>query len=322
LFVLGYKDCRKAWEQVVSPSDVVVRVSSGRWDRVRALDQLGAELRTWAPGFLYLRQETYYPALARMMSSVPAFVELNGDEISESRSGPRYYLLYQVASRYLMLRHARGLVAVSGELAAVPGFARFGLPTTVIGNGIKLADFPPLSAPANETLRFGFLGSPLGARWHGVEKIVDLAWRRPDWEFELIGPDPAHLGRIPPNMHTYGVLPRERYQPILARCDVGIGGLSGYEKQSREGSALKAREYLAYGIPIVSAVVDTDFPGGAPFLLVLPNTPDNVSSSVDDIERFAKRWKGARVERSDVLVLDSGLKERRRLEFVASVLSS
>ncbi|HVW28549.1 MAG TPA: glycosyltransferase [Polyangiaceae bacterium] len=321
LFILGYKECRRAWEEVLNPSEFVVHLSSRRWERLRALERIADDLRRWAPEFLYMRQETYYPAIGHMMTSTPTFIELNGDEVSETRSGPLYYWLYQVASRYLVLRNARGLVAVSGELAAAPGFTRFGLPTTVIGNGIALSDFPELPAPTNGGLRFGFLGSPLGARWHGVEKIVHLAWRRPDWQFELIGPDPTQLGKIPSNVRTYGVLPRERYQPILAQCDIGVGVLSGYEKQSREASALKAREYLAYGIPIVSAVLDTDFLEGAPFLLVLPNTPDNVSSSIDEIERFAKQWKGKRVERSQVRHLDSSLKEQRRLEFIARVIA-
>jgi hypothetical protein len=46
-----------------------------------------------------------------------------------------------------------------------------------------------------------------------------------------------------------------------------------------------------------------------------------VSSSVDEIERFARRWKGKRVERSQVLHLDSALKERRRIEFVARMVA-
>lgn len=319
LFVLGYQDSREAWEAEVS--DVIVRVAGGRWHRVQVLEQLAREVRDFAPDFLYMRQETYYPAVARMMEATPTFVELNGDEVSEARGGPTYYWLYRLLSRELVLRKARGLVAVSGELAQARSFTRFELPTAVIANGIDLSSLKELPVPKNSGIRLGFLGSSLGARWHGVDKIIDLARRRPDWSLDVIGPDISSFGEIPSNVRMHGVLPRKQYEPILAECDVAFGGLSGYVKQANEGSPLKVREYMAYGIPTISGVIDTDFPKGAPFFLLLPNTPDNVSSSIAEIESFALRWKGKRIERSQVSHLDSSFKERQRMEFVARVLA-
>jgi hypothetical protein len=320
LFILAYKECEAAWRTELEARELVVHAANRKWDRFGALERIRADIRGWAPEFVYMRQETFYPALGRVMSSVPSFVELNGDEIAEARGASLPHFLYRVASRRLLLRNASGFVAVSKGLAVSPGFRRFRLPTAVIANGIDLSTRQGLPAPESTELRFGFIGSPFGARWHGVDKIVELARTRPDWAFEIIGPEAASLERLPPNAHAHGPLGRAEYEPILARCDAAFGVLSGYEKEAEEASPLKIREYLAYGIPTINGLADTDFPDGAPFLLELPNTPDNVARSIDRIERFANEWKGKRVPRSAVEHLDSALKDRRRLEFIGRVL--
>jgi hypothetical protein len=319
--VFAYHDCTASWLSELLPSELTVRICQGRAERLRVTRELCEDIHAWKPDFLYLRQETYYPALGRAMGTVPSVIELNGDDVEEARSGPLYYFLYRIVSRRLLMRRARGFVSVSRHLALLPAFRRFQLPTTVIANGIDLSTVPELPPPDSAGLRFGFLGSPFGRLGHGVEKIVDLARRRPDWSFELIGPNPTGFGDLPRNVRAHGMLDQARYEPIMATCDVAIGPLSGYEKQTVESSALKVRQYFGYGIPTLSGVADTDFPDGAPFLLVLPNTPNNVASSIGRIEEFARKWKGKRIARSAVQHLDAAHKERLRLEFVEGVIS-
>jgi len=86
-----------------------------------------------------------------------------------------------------------------------------------------------------------------------------------------------------------------------------------------EASTLKLREYLAVGLPSIIGYTDTDFPNGAPFLLQLPNRPDNVSSSLSAIDEFISSQAGRRVARASIAHLDSLNKERRRLRFLSSV---
>jgi glycosyltransferase involved in cell wall biosynthesis len=325
LFINARRDCRDAWLKEVEANELFISIGASRSARWRSLNYVCNEIDRFAPDFVYLRQELFAPRLAKMMQRWPSFVELNGDDVAEARRGPvrqSYYWMYRAVSRGAFFRRATGLVAVSRELAGLAPFAQHHLPTAVIANGIDLSRFEPLPAPESKGLRFGFIGAALGARWHGAPKIVDIARLRPDWSFDIIGLSAADFdGPLPPNITAHGVLDRPQYERVLARCDVGLGTLSAYEKQAWEASPLKVRQYLAFGIPTITGVTDTDYPHGADFLLVLPNTPDNLVSGIDEIETFAKRWKGKRVPREHVTDIDVQIKEARRIDFVKGVLA-
>jgi hypothetical protein len=89
-----------------------------------------------------------------------------------------------------------------------------------------------------------------------------------------------------------------------------------------EACPLKTREYLSYGLPCIIGYKDADFPDGAPFILQLPNTPDNVQNYLSEIENFAKSWKGRHVSREKILHLDYKYKENQRINFFRQVLDS
>jgi glycosyltransferase involved in cell wall biosynthesis len=208
-------------------------------------------------------------------------------------------------------------MVVTHELARHPSIAGYGRPVSVFPNTIDLADYPELSAPDNPSPRLVFLGSPRLA-WSGVDKIARLAAQFPSWQFDAIGPGPDECPDAPANLVAHGPLSRAEYLPIMARADVAIGPLALHRKALSEASALKVAEYLAYGIPVILGCPESAFPDGAPFLLQLPNTEDNVDSSSDDVEAFVTAWKGRRVERAALGSLDARVVERRRLELVVA----
>jgi hypothetical protein len=85
-----------------------------------------------------------------------------------------------------------------------------------------------------------------------------------------------------------------------------------------EASPLKTREYLLHGLPVLTAYHDTDFLGEEPwFLLRLPNSEDNVGTSLPAIRAWAASIRGRRVPRDAVVArLSSEGKERARLAFL------
>ena len=85
------------------------------------------------------------------------------------------------------------------------------------------------------------------------------------------------------NVTAHGELTRERYRPVMQRADVAIGPLALHRKNLHEASALKVAEYLAHGIPVILGCPEAAFPDGAPFLLQLSNSEDNVERSIDAI---------------------------------------
>jgi glycosyltransferase involved in cell wall biosynthesis len=300
----------------------VVKVRSSRAGIVGRLIQrelLSIDLARWKPDLIYLRQSTVSPTVVGLAATVPMVVELNTLDLAELRvrSRPRYF--FAKATRGLLLRRARGLVVVAGEIARHPSVSGFGRPTIVVPNSLDLACYPSLDPTGNSVPRIVFVGAP-NLSFHGLDKIERLARHFPAWTFDIIGPGNDELNLEHPNLRAHGLLDPADYLPILARADIAIGPLAMYRKEMAEASPLKVAEYLAYGIPVVIGYADTRFPSGAPFLLQIPNTEDNIERSLERINEFVLAWMGRRVDRQAIASIDSRLIERRRLDFMLQYL--
>ena len=87
----------------------------------------------------------------------------------------------------------------------------------------------------------------------------------------------------------HGRLPREAALRLLDRADVGLGTLALHRKGMAEASALKMREYLAVGLPVIYGNEDRDVDPLEPWVLRLPNTESNVDDGLDEIDRFTDK---------------------------------
>lgn len=294
---------------------------AGILGRLVQRELLSLDLARWKPDLIYLRQGTVSPSVLALVAAVPTVVELNTLNLEELRLGSRLRYYYAVATRNLALRPARGLVAVTDEIARHPSVRRLGRPTAVVPNAIDLATHPALPPTDNTAPHLAFLGAPRLA-WHGLDKIGRMACHFPSWTFHVIGPAPDELADHAPNVHVYGPLDPGEYLSILARSDAAIGSLALHRKNMKEASPLKVAEYLARGLPTVIGYIDTRFPSGAPFLLQIPNTEDNVESSLDNINQFVLDWMGRRIDPGAISSIDTLAIERRRLAFMLECLAS
>lgn len=299
---------------------ILTRAYCGLTDRLSQLKQLVKDVIKWNPDLVYHRYELYYPELYSLACQIPMVLEINTDDVGEYRLSSRLRNLYNRLTRVWLLKQAGGIVFVTTELSQKPYFARYYQEGAVIGNSIDLSRFPLLPPVTNPRPRLVFIGSS-GQPWHGVDKIIWLANRFPSWQFDLIGISPADLTVIPPNnLMAHGFLDRTRYEALIAKADVAIGSLSLHRNGMEEGSPLKVREYLAFGIPIIIAYKDVDFPGENPYILKLPNTPDNIITHTEIIEKFVNHVKGTRVPRDMINHLDIQYKELRRLMFMRTII--
>jgi hypothetical protein len=282
--------------------------------------RLARQIRAWCPDAIYFRYAYHSPGLVRLFGEIPTVAEINSDDRAEypltlSRAKVAYHRL----TRNRILRAVAGFITVTGELAG--RLADFGKPSEVIANGITLADFPDLPPPDLERPpRLVFMGSA-GSPWHGLDRVADLARLVPGVPIDIIGesvPDALQ----PAEMHFYGPLPRERYEPLLRAATVAIGTLALYIKSMDEACPLKVREYLVGGLPVIAAYRDTDIPDGADYFLRLPNTAGSLEPHRERIVRFIAAWRGRRVPRQSVLQLDSAGKEARRLAFLERVVAT
>ena len=158
----------------------------------------------------------------------------------------------------------------------------------------------------------------MGQKWHGVDKIVEMAKNLTKYDFIIIGQDGCNTD----NLKYMGRMSSDRVIDEIVKCDVGIGTLSIYiYKKMREASPLKTREYLSCGLPIIYAYEDTD---------------------LQDIEKFALRMDEDNIDLSKIKVfvdsvfnnnninilarkfaeenLDIRIKEQKRLEFFKEIM--
>jgi glycosyltransferase involved in cell wall biosynthesis len=295
---------------------VVVRRYDGPASRIRTMARLVERVRAFHPDLVYLRWDLFYPPMLRFPRRVPLVVELNTDDEAESALGSRLRSTYNRLTRGLLLGRARGFVFVTSELSAKPSFAGFKAVHRVVTNGIELAAYPSLPAVEGPAPRLAFVGTA-DQPWHGVDKLVELAARRPDWRFDIVGlgADTALLapGPRPPNVTWHGALERARVVEVLATADIGVGTLALHRKAMTEACPLKVREYLAVGLPILYGYADPDADALGRYALRIENTETNVIDALDAIDDFVTRSRGVRVPRPAVAHIDVAVKEGQRL---------
>ncbi|NMQ29812.1 glycosyltransferase [Candidatus Accumulibacter phosphatis] len=222
---------------------------------------------------------------------------------------------YTRYSRQLILTRADGFVCISEELAR--RYRDNHVPIVTIGNGFDLREVEPREPAANARPKAIFVGSD-GQVWHGVDKLVDLADRLPNFEFHVVG---IRMTEARPNVIAHGVLDWAQLHTLYSQMDVGIGTLALHRNGMSEASPLKTREYLAHGLPVIGAYSDTDL-NGCSFYLRLENSEGGVAASVASIEAFVAKWRGVPLDRHRVEALIGAVgKEKRRLEFFRVIVN-
>ena len=265
------------------------------------------------PDVLYFRDNfpIYIPN-----TNFPLVIEVQSLVKNELRARGNLRFLAFRLFRNLYYRNITAAVFVSRELQQIN---EINLKTShqfhISGNGIDIDRVTELPV-TQDSIELLFIGHP-NQPWHGIEDIFDLASIMPKFKFHIIG---YESGQTSENVFSYKELERSEYLQIAERCTLGISTLKLNIKGMAEASPLKSREYLAMGLPIISRYEDTDFSTGKDFILQLPNDSRKLTEFAGEIETFAYSWRGRRVKRSDLSVIDVKTKERARLDFFYSLL--
>jgi glycosyltransferase involved in cell wall biosynthesis len=98
---------------------------------------------------------------------------------------------------------------------------------------------------------FGFFG--LIRDWIDLDLLAEVARRKPDWHFVLIGDSKVDLTpyKASPNMHFLGPKP---YEVLPAYCKCFDAGLIPFKINDLTIAVnpIKLREYLSAGLPVIS----------------------------------------------------------------------
>ncbi|WP_181391958.1 glycosyltransferase family 4 protein [Deinococcus irradiatisoli] len=269
---------------------------------------------------IYFRYGTYHPIFEVIFHRLPTIIEFNSNHKLEHHNNlSRLKTLFHSLTRERLNRLAKGFVFVTDELKA--DFSCKGRPSIVLGNSIDLKRFKILKPVYNASTKAVFIGTP-GCEWHGVEVLPRLAEVLKDWEIHIIGYPRDYFDNKPENVIIHGYLDIKDYQTILEQCDVAIASLALYKNNMTEGSTLKLREYLAFGLPCIAGHRDVDFPEQVDYILTVPNTSDGILKDIQAVRRFADAWKGKRVARDSIKHLDTEYKENQRLDFFKYIIGT
>lgn len=298
------------------------RLRSAR-ERMIALNEIYRSIQAAAPDLVYMRQGLVYPGMGSFVKSLKTVLEVNTDDLEEMRvlSYTRY--LWHLFTRGRVLNQAAGAVFVTDELRNRRHFRVLKMKSCVVANGFDLnsvSDGGMVSQ--SKQISIVFLGSS-GMPWHGVDKLRTLALAEPKLQFDIVGFQASEFSSpFPGNVQFHGALSRVDYEPLLRKATVGIGTLALHRKQMDEACALKTREYLAYGLPVILGYRDTDFPKSYDFICQLENTEDNVATNLIKISTFIKMWIGKKIPRDRIMHLDSSTKESARIGFFKEIVKN
>lgn len=179
--------------------------------------------------------------------------------------------LIEIITGRIGLKNAIGGVCVTHEIASyqksiVP------IPMFIYPNGIDLNQIDILEDKrSSDQINIAFICTYF-ASWQGLDLLLESIKKNTNLlkiynvKFHLIGEIFEketlfiHNNHLAEFVITYGALPTSVYEEILKKCDVGLDSLALEREQLREGSALKVREYLSYGLPVYSNHPDTALP--------------------------------------------------------------
>ena len=143
-------------------------------------------------------------------------------------------------------------------------------PVYKVPNGFSNLNFPILAEipPIPDDMRFGaektliYWGN-LTEHWINWELLESVAARHPEWTFNLIGKlhEDKPLPLVLPNVHFLGLKMVSELQPYGIHADIGFIHFKDNDL-IRAVSPIKAYEYMAVGLPIVSTPMPelNDFP--------------------------------------------------------------
>lgn len=176
-----------------------------------------------------------------------------------------------------------------------------GRPAMNILNGVDVARFS-LHQPRTDEADIHMLALASMSRWQGYDRLIRAmaAYQGPEKAIlHMAGEDgdgslaqwralAEELG-IADQVVFEGPMYGNQLDELVARCDIGIGGLGLYRKNQFVSMPLKLREYMACGLPFVYAVDDPLMPDEPRFCLRIPN--DDTLPDMALLISFAKQAK-------------------------------
>lgn len=177
-----------------------------------------------------------------------------------------------------------------------------GKKTFKIGNGILIDENIPIVSNVWPDEELKLIGVAQMANWHGYDRLIRalalLKMRQPKFKVHLTlvgeGSELQALKKLVESSELQsqvtftGMLTGAALDREFDNVHIGIASLGLYRIGLEEASVLKAREYMARGLPVVGVGKDPDFDEKCPYRFVVPND-DSVEELSELIYTFRNR---------------------------------
>ena len=291
------------------------------WGRARAYAEVLRKVKLLKPDIIYYRQGMWYPFLCKVLKMSVTVMELNTDDVSEAKFMSRINRKIYLWGRIPIINSVKGFIGVTQEIANK--YVQFGKPTEAIANGIELAKLPIIDRIQHQKPHLFFVGTP-GQLWHGVDKIIKMAYLLPEFNFSIAGTSEKDFPTetiFPSNLKVLGYLNKKKLFEVYKDVDIAISTLALHRKDMEEACSLKTREYVGLGFPIILGYNDSDLNNFDEPVLKLPNTETNVIDNIDKIRDFVYHYKDKVWSNEQKQVVDIKAKEKERLQFFRKVIA-
>ncbi len=265
-----------------------------------------AVIRRLRPDVVYLRYMPTFPGAARplrLLKRQGGKLVLEFPTYPREAENSRFFWrrqVFRLTDRVLARIHPLvDLYTLIGE--PCPGGQLMGRPAMNIVNGVDV-DVYPLHAPNVQSPAVRLLALASMSGWHGYDRLLRAlaAYRgEADVRMEFVGGDgdgslaawkalAEGLG-LAARVTFHGPLHGAALDQVVAACDVGVGSLGMYRYGLQTGMTLKLREYMARGLPFVTAAADPALPADPGFSLAVPN--DDTPIDMAAVVAFAQNAK-------------------------------
>lgn len=253
-------------------------------------------IKEYNPDVIYLRYGSYRFGLKGILKQYNTVCEINADDIKELgfikyKSLNNYIkYIYNFFSRGFILRNVVGLVSVTKELSKRKCFSKYNKKTFIAPNGINLDKnkFSQINNDENNEISLAFIGLE-NQPWNGLDVLSAAIEKLPEnYKLDIIGINGTNTDKI----RYHGFLNENEYSKILRKADIGIGPLARHLSGISETCALKIREYLSYGLPVLQCGSDTAFLNvDVPWFVNLnaPINSSDVASAILELADYSKK---------------------------------
>ncbi len=173
-----------------------------------------------------------------------------------------YYIPILRENLYLkgILNNSRLIVGVTQELSKY--YKTNKTPAITITNGIDIKKYFARSAsPFNREKIIMLIldGSSTDAPWQGLDRLVDsIEYYKMENDFEIwIGSEKEELASKK-YVKNLGFIENQELEKVFNQVNIGSGKFAPFRAGIQEASALKTREYITRGLPLVFAAIDAD----------------------------------------------------------------